>query len=179
MRHLYLVRHASPTIQPNVPAEQWTLSERGIEEAHALARIAAGWDLAAVYSLAEVCVVPSYYESFGMAALEAQACGTPVVASRVGGLPSAIRDGETGFLVPWRCPQPFAEQLDLLLRNTGLRRRFGESARAWAMRFAWSEIAAALTVEYDRLLDERVDGASCHAVTPHGSKSRHDRCDVA
>jgi len=136
-------------------------------------------DLAAVYSLAEVCVVPSYYESFGMAALEAQACGTPVVASRVGGLPSAIRDGETGFLVPWRCPQPFAEQLDLLLRNTGLRRRFGESARAWAMRFAWSEIAAALTVEYDRLLDERVDGASCHAVTPHGSKSRHDRCDVA
>ena len=53
MRHLYLVRHASPAIQPNVPAEQWTLSERGIEEARALTRIAATWNLAAVYSSVE------------------------------------------------------------------------------------------------------------------------------
>lgn len=136
-------------------------------------------DLAAIYSLADVCVVPSYYESFGMAALEAQACGTPVVASRVGGLPSAIHDGETGFLVPWRCPQPFAEQLDLLLRNNGLRRRFGESARAWAVRFAWPAIADALTAEYQRLLDDRREAEDCHAVAPAGSKSGHVRCDVA
>lgn len=53
MRHVYLVRHASPTIQPNVPAEQWTLSERGIEEARDLARIALTWGLAAVYSSVE------------------------------------------------------------------------------------------------------------------------------
>ncbi len=53
MRRLYFVRHASPNIQPNVPSEQWTLSERGIEEARSLAKIAAGWNLAAVYSSVE------------------------------------------------------------------------------------------------------------------------------
>lgn len=53
MKHLYLIRHASPNIQPNVPSEQWTLSERGIEEARALAQIAAGWGLEAVYSSVE------------------------------------------------------------------------------------------------------------------------------
>ena len=53
MRLLYLIRHASPNIQPNVPSEQWTLSERGIEEARALARIAADWGLEAVYSSVE------------------------------------------------------------------------------------------------------------------------------
>jgi broad specificity phosphatase PhoE len=53
MRRLYLVRHASPAIQPNVPSEQWTLSERGIEEARAIADIAKSWGLEAVYSSAE------------------------------------------------------------------------------------------------------------------------------
>ena len=53
MKLLYFVRHASPNIQPNVPSEQWTLSERGIEEARSLAKIAAGWGLEAVYSSVE------------------------------------------------------------------------------------------------------------------------------
>ena len=66
-----------------------------------------------------------------MAALEAQACGTPVVAFRVGGLPGVLRDGETGYLVPWRCPEPFAEKLDLLLRNGPLRKNLGSAARRW------------------------------------------------
>ena len=53
MRPLYIVRHASPAIQPNVPSEQWTLSDRGIEEARSLARVAAAWDLAAIYTSIE------------------------------------------------------------------------------------------------------------------------------
>ena len=58
------------------------------------------------YNAADVCAIPSYYESFGLVAIEAMACGTPVVATRVGGLISTIRDGETGYLIPWRCPEP-------------------------------------------------------------------------
>jgi D-inositol-3-phosphate glycosyltransferase len=70
-----------------------------------------------VYNAADVCVMPSYYESFGLVALEAMACGTPVVASRVGGLKSTVKDGETGYLIPWHCPEPFAERLEILLSN--------------------------------------------------------------
>ncbi len=136
-------------------------------------------ELPAVYSLADVCVVPSFYESFGMAALEAQACGTPVVASRVGGLPSAVRDGVTGFLVPWRCPQPFAEQIELLLRNDALRRRFGESAREWALGFRWDAIAERLDALYDEVLAERALARACHPDDGGGSKAGHVRCEVA
>ena len=77
------------------------------------------------YNAADVCVVPSFYESFGLVALEAMACGTPVVASRVGGLSVAIRDSETGYLIPWRCPEPCAERLELLLGTEALGRPFG------------------------------------------------------
>ena len=77
-------------------------------------------DLPMYYNAADVCVVPSYYESFGLVAVEAMACGVPVVASRVGGLTSTVSDGETGYLIPWRCPEPFAERLELLLDNDEL-----------------------------------------------------------
>ena len=104
------------------------------------------------YNAADVCVVPSYYESFGLVALEAMACGTPVVASRVGGLTGTVRDGETGYLISWRCPEPFAERLELLLGNDALRRRFGEAAREVVQRFGWSSIADAVESLYRELL---------------------------
>lgn len=105
------------------------------------------------YSAADVCVVPSFYESFGLVAVEAMACGTPVVASRVGGLVTTVRDGETGYLVPWRCPEPFAERLDLLLRNDELRASLGGAARQAVQRFRWSNVAEAMDAIYSRLLD--------------------------
>ena len=83
-------------------------------------------DLPAWYSAADVCVVPSYYESFGLVAVEAMACGTPVVASRVGGLVSTVTDGVNGYLIPWRCPEPFAEKLEVLIRNPELRANFAQ-----------------------------------------------------
>src|SRR5439155_1314092 len=82
------------------------------------------------YNAADVCVVPSYYESFGLVAVEAMACGVPVIASRVGGLRETVQDGQTGYLVPWLCPEPFAERLELLLDNEPLRRNPGRTARA-------------------------------------------------
>lgn len=107
------------------------------------------------YSAADVCVVPSFYESFGLVALEAMACGTPVVASRVGGLTATVRDGETGYLIPWRCPEPFAERLELLLGNEELRRAFGEQARVAVERFRWSNVADAVLGVYGELIDGR------------------------
>jgi D-inositol-3-phosphate glycosyltransferase len=106
------------------------------------------------YNAADVCVVPSYYESFGLVALEAMACGTPVVASRVGGLTGTVKDGETGYLISWRCPEPFAERLELLLDNETLRRHFGEAAREVVERYRWANVAEAVVGLYEELLGD-------------------------
>lgn len=110
--------------------------------------------LANIYNAADICVVPSYYESFGLVALEAMACGVPVVASRVGGLKETVQDGRTGYLVPWRCPEPFAERLDLLLTNEALRRNLGREARKAAEPYSWSAVAAQVEGAYHDLVSE-------------------------
>ena len=111
-------------------------------------------DLPAYYSAADVCVVPSYYESFGLVAVEAMACGTPVVASRVGGLISTVTDGVTGYLIPWRCPEPFAEKLEVLLMNPELRANFSRAARQSVERFRWRTVALQIAEVYDSALTE-------------------------
>lgn len=93
------------------------------------------------YSAAEVVVVPSHYESFGMVALEAMACGVPVVASQVGGLAYLVQDGVTGFTVPVDDPQALAERLLLILSDAGLRDRLGRQAAQTARQYAWENIA--------------------------------------
>ena len=113
-------------------------------------------ELPTYYNAADVCVVPSYYESFGMVAIESMACGTPVVASRVGGLTSTVSDGETGYLIPWRCPEPFAERLELLLDNDDLRASFGRAAREGVERYRWANVADAVSALFDGLLRDRV-----------------------
>ena len=109
-------------------------------------------ELPAYYSAADVCVVPSWYESFGLVALESMACGTPVVASRVGGLPTIVKDGVTGYLVPWRCPEPFADRLDILLHSPVINRGMGEAARSRALTMSWSAVADRLLSLYTSLL---------------------------
>ena len=83
-------------------------------------------ELPTIYSAADITVVPSYHESFGMAAVELLACGTPVVATRAGGLMTVVRHGETGYLVP-RCPGFFAERLDALLQTACAACAYGRS----------------------------------------------------
>jgi D-inositol-3-phosphate glycosyltransferase len=106
------------------------------------------------YSAADVCVVPSYYESFGLVAVEAMACGTPVVASRVGGLVSTVQDGVSGYLIPWRCPEPFAEKLEVLLGNPELRENFARAARRSVDRFRWRSVALQVASMYDGMVAE-------------------------
>lgn len=98
-------------------------------------------DLPTYYNAADICVVPSYYESFGLVALEAMACGTPVIASRVGGLPTIVKDSVTGFLIPWQCPEPFADALDVLLGSQTMRKAMGEASRKAALDLGWPVVA--------------------------------------
>ena len=109
------------------------------------------------YNAADVCVVPSYYESFCLVALEAMACGTPVVASHVGGLSVTVRDGETGYLVPQHSPQPFAQRVATLLADEELRRAFGRSATEAASSFGWGNVADAIERIYQRLASDASD----------------------
>lgn len=104
------------------------------------------------YSAADVCVVPSYYESFGLAALEAMACGTPVVAARVGGLPWVVQHNRTGYLVPWHCPEPFANWLETLLSSEELRQKMGAAAYQFAQSMGWEQVSAQILGIYTSLV---------------------------
>lgn len=92
------------------------------------------------YAAAEVVIMPSHYESFGMVALEAMACGTPVIASEIGGLAYLIQDGITGFHVPDREPEELAGKICLLLKNDELRKEMSIAAVQHAQQYAWPQI---------------------------------------
>lgn len=100
------------------------------------------------YSSAAAVVMPSRYESFGLAALEAMACGAPVVASDVGGLSFLVQDGVTGFLVPEGNAEKFAEKISLLLREPKLRAAMGKRGVEHAQDYAWSNIAGRMVELY-------------------------------
>jgi len=93
--------------------------------------------LADWYRAADLVAVPSYSESFGLVAVEAQACGTPVVAARVGGLPTAVADGVTGVLVDGHDPARWGRALGDLLADPARRAAMGRAAAAGAPRFSW------------------------------------------
>jgi len=104
------------------------------------------------YSAAEVLVMPSHYESFGMVALEAMACGTPVVASQVGGLAFLVQDGVTGFTVPDGDHEALCDRLTRLLGDDDLRRQMGAAATANASNYSWDKIATQMIEIYTSLL---------------------------
>ncbi len=99
------------------------------------------------YSAADACVVPSYYESFGLVALESLACGTPVVATDVGNLKSVIRQGETGYVVTDNTPRRLADKIALLLSKPSPDMESILSIRASVSRFSWPNIAEAIIRE--------------------------------
>jgi D-inositol-3-phosphate glycosyltransferase len=105
------------------------------------------------YSAAEMVIMPSHYESFGMVALEAMACGTPVIASEVGGLAFVVRDGVTGFHIPQRDPEALATKIELLLSDELLRIRLGRRAACWAESYGWSTIADQLLELFHQVSD--------------------------
>jgi len=84
-------------------------------------------------------------------ALEAHACGIPVVAYRVGGLPSVIENGSTGYLMSWRCPEPLADSLEVIFSSKGLRKSMSIAARKRAEGLGWDKVAKETLRLYDSL----------------------------
>ena len=105
------------------------------------------------YSAADVFVLPSFYESFGLAALEALSCGLPVVAARVGGLPSFIDNGVNGYLIPWRCSEPYAEKIEVLLSNSHLRTFMSKAAFQRAQQMSWRNVALKMDNYYESFIN--------------------------
>ena len=103
------------------------------------------------YVAADVTVLPSYYESFGMVALEAMACGSPVVASRVGGLQTTVRDGVTGLFVAEGDPCALAATITRVLGDDALRWRLGREGQRWAAQHRWPCVGEAICREYAAL----------------------------
>lgn len=104
------------------------------------------------YRAADLTVVPSYSESFGLVAVESQACGTPVVAAGVGGLRTAVADGVSGVLVDGHDPLVWARTLGDLLDSGEERARLGSGARGHAAAFSWSATAAGLLDSYTQAI---------------------------
>jgi D-inositol-3-phosphate glycosyltransferase len=110
--------------------------------------------LADWFRAASTLVMPSYSESFGLVAIEAQATGTPVVAAEVGGLPVAVRDERTGLLVPGHDPADYAAALHRLLADPALSARMGAAAARHAESFGWDTAASATADVYTAAMYE-------------------------
>ena len=107
------------------------------------------------YSAAEVVVMPSLYESFGMVALEAMACGTPVIASEVGGLGYLVQNDVTGYTIPDSDPSELCEKLASLLGDANLRESMGQRAAEYALDYAWEKIAARIVDVYMGIISKK------------------------
>lgn len=103
------------------------------------------------YAAAEMVIMPSHYESFGMVALESMAVGTPVIASEVGGLAFLVQDGLNGFLVPSRDPEALAERIFTLLEDKACRESLGQQAFRDAQKYAWPNIVDRVRQVYRNL----------------------------
>jgi D-inositol-3-phosphate glycosyltransferase len=105
------------------------------------------------YSAADVCVMPSYSESFGLVALEAQACGLPVVGSAVAGLRSMVRDGVSGYLIEGHDPATYAERIGRLLADPDFAAQMGRRGRLLAQTFSWTRTADRLQELFEQLIE--------------------------
>jgi D-inositol-3-phosphate glycosyltransferase len=117
------------------------------------------------YSAADVCVMPSYSESFGLVGLEAQACGCPVVASDVPGLRSVIRDGVSGYLIDGADSAAYAERIGRLLSDPQAAEQMGRRGSLLAQRFSWSRTADSLAELFEGVIETgqaRVQASASH-----------------
>jgi D-inositol-3-phosphate glycosyltransferase len=140
--------------QPEVERLQRLSRSLHIQDSVTFAGIVEHKELPLYYSAADVCVIPSYYESFGLVALESLACGTPIVATRVGGIESVVRQGQNGYMVEDNAPLRLADSIAALLSQKGSGMNSADSIRASVNGFSWSNIAEAIVPEYGAILRE-------------------------
>ncbi|MBI4319177.1 MAG: glycosyltransferase [Chloroflexi bacterium] len=113
------------------------------------------------YNAADICIIPSHYESFSLVAAESLACGTPVIASKVGGLDSVVYHLENGLLVPWRRAEAFSQTIAELSNDEALRKRLAKVARASVQRFGWQSITQQVLEIYDELAESSAVSQFC------------------
>lgn len=147
--------------EPEERPAQWNAEQRrlanlrdslGLDDAVIFAGAQPQTLLPSYYAAADVFVMPSHYESFGLAALEALACGTPVVASNAGGLAFIIEDGRSGLLVPPNDPPALAAQLERVLGDAALWQRLHMGGLQRAATYSWARVVDSLDQLYARLL---------------------------
>ena len=142
---------SGPHGQDEVSEVRRLIFEHGLQGAVSLLPPQRHEILSTFYRAADVCIVPSHSESFGLVALEASACGIPVVASAVGGLTTLVDHGRTGFLVEGRSARDYAGPLACLLADPALARRLGKAGAGRAGAYTWRAAAAALWARVDEL----------------------------
>ena len=106
------------------------------------------------YSAAEMLVMPSHYESFGMVALEAMACGTPVIATQVGGLQHLVQDQVTGFTIPNDNPDALEEKITVLFCKSELREKMSQNSTSYAQSFSWNTITEKLIETFEKTIKD-------------------------
>jgi D-inositol-3-phosphate glycosyltransferase len=124
-------------------------SELGIQDVMRFQPPASREELVNWYRAATVCVVPSYSESFGLVAIEAQACGTPVIAANVGGLPTAINNGKSGVLVNGHDASDWAKAIDSILSQPQHRATLSAGALEHSAGFSWERTTDELLAVYE------------------------------
>ena len=138
------------------PHQLTTLARRlGISDRTRFVKPVGQAELAEWYRAADLALVPSFNESFGLVAVEAQACGTPVVAAKVGGLVTAVRDGESGILIPGHDPADYASACAWLLDDPARLEHMRLGARKHATEFGWGATADRIVGVYSDALAER------------------------
>ncbi|HEY3811052.1 MAG TPA: glycosyltransferase [Acidimicrobiales bacterium] len=135
---------SGPHGHDELAAVQLRVAERGLDRSVRMLPPQRHEILSSYYRAADACVVPSHSESFGLVALEAAACGVPVVASAVGGLTALVDHGRTGYLVEGRDPADFARPLATVLVDRALAARLGRAAAARARAYTWAAAAGEL-----------------------------------
>jgi D-inositol-3-phosphate glycosyltransferase len=130
-------------------------SELGVRDRVDFLGSVAQHELPYFYSAADACVMPSYSESFGLVALEAQACGCPVVAAGVSGLRSVVRDDVSGYLIDGHDPALFAERIGRLLADPDLAQQMGRRGSLLAQRFSWTRTADRLESLFEGLIESQ------------------------
>jgi D-inositol-3-phosphate glycosyltransferase len=117
------------------------------------------------YSAANVLVVPSRYESFGLVALEALACGTPVVATRVGAMESILHQGKTGYVVAEASPRLLANGIEELVSQDRAKTISADAIRASVLQASWSDVASEVIGEYLSVLTQHHPSGTCSPAT--------------
>ncbi len=161
--HYLAVIGGDPNVKPHEMSSEMSrlqalCREMGLEDLVIFLGKRAQSSLPYYYSAAEVLVMPSHYESFGMVALEAMACGTPVVASQVGGLAFLVQDGVNGYVVPGGDPVALSERLSQLISSPELRRQLGQQAAAYALDYSWENITARILELYQEMVSVPAGG---------------------